>query len=212
MPASRRRPGPPARPPDPPRAAAPRIVVPSERRVLARPAEIAPAPGVRAVSSSGFYDTSRGVAPKPAAPPPPPVMSRRQFEQELQRLMREFAQGEENPGSVSCTDCRQCVSCMFCRDCEECYRCTHSVGCRSSSHLTHCTGCTGCHDCAYCEQSENCTRSSYLVLSRSCSECTYCFGCVGLAKKDFHVLNVKYGRTEYFRIVAGLRKELGLPE
>jgi hypothetical protein len=188
------------------------VVAPAERRVIAPRTEIAPAPPVRTVSASGFYDTSRGVAPQRAAPPAPPVMSRRQFEQELQRLMREFAQGEENPGSVSCTGCRQCVSCMFCRDCEECYRCTHSDGCRSSSHLTHCSGCTGCHDCAYCVQSENCTRSSYLVLSRSCSECTYCFGCVGLAKKDFHVLNVKYGRTEYFRIVAGLKKELGLPD
>jgi hypothetical protein len=100
---------------------------------------------------------------------------------------------------------------MFCKGCEECYRCTHSSGCRTSSHLTHCVECSGCHDCAYCLRSENCTRSSYLVLSRSCSECTYCFGCVGLAKKDFHVLNVPHGRTEYFRVVDGLRRELGLP-
>ena len=58
--------------------------------------------------------------------------------------------------------------------------------------------------------SENCTRSSYLVLSRACSECTYCFGCVGLSKKDFHILNVKYTRAEYFRIVKSLQEELGL--
>jgi hypothetical protein len=60
-------------------------------------------------------------------------------------------------------------------------------------------------------RSESCTRSNYLVLSRSCSECNYCFGCVGLQKQDFHVLNVKYTRSEYFRIVKSLEAELGLP-
>jgi hypothetical protein len=34
---------------------------------------------------------------------------------------------------------------------------------------------------------------------------------VGLAKKDFHILNVKYTRSEYFRIVEALKAELGLP-
>jgi hypothetical protein len=48
------------------------------------------------------------------------------------------------------------------------------------------------------------------VLSRNLSECNYCFGCVGLAKKDFHILNVGFSRTEYFEISARLRKELGL--
>ena len=46
--------------------------------------------------------------------------------------------------------------------------------------------------------------------SRACSECTYCFGCVGLAKQDFHILNVKYTRAEYFRIVKSLEEELGI--
>jgi len=156
-----------------------------------------------------FIDTAAGTF-KELRAPPPPVMSRREFEAELQRLLRAYASDEENPGSVQCVDCRRSVSCMFCTDCEECYRCTHCRGCKSSTHLTQCTGCTGCHDCAYCTSSENCTRSNYLVLSRACSECSYCFGCVGLAKQDFHVLNVKYTRSEYFRIVKSLEKELGL--
>jgi hypothetical protein len=33
---------------------------------------------------------------------------------------------------------------------------------------------------------------------------------VGLAKVDFHILNVKYTRSEYFRIVKSLEEELGL--
>lgn len=165
--------------------------------------------GVRVVTGPMFIDTSRGefVDRRPA---PAPAMTARAFEAERQRLLRAFERSAENPGSVSCTGCRQCVSCMFCSDCEECYRCTHSTGCRASSHLTHCRECDACHDCAYCIRSESCTRSSYLVLSRSMSECTYCFGCVGLAKKDFHILNVPYTRSEYFRITRALAEELGL--
>jgi hypothetical protein len=34
---------------------------------------------------------------------------------------------------------------------------------------------------------------------------------VGLVQKDFHILNKKYSRSEYFRIVAELRETLALP-
>ena len=192
----------------PPRDAQRRIVEP-QRRVVEPRGGVAPASPVRQITGPMFIDTSSGTF-QDLRPPPPPVMSRREFEAELQRLLRAYASDEENPGSIQCVRCRRSVSCMFCTDCEECYRCTHSKGCKSSTHLTHCTDCTGCHDCAYCVSSENCTRSNYLVLSRACSECSYCFGCVGLAKADFHVLNVKYTRSEYFRIVKALEKELGL--
>jgi hypothetical protein len=177
----------------------------------AQPPRRAPggAGGVREIKGPMFIDTAAGKF-EDLRPPPPPVMSRREFEAELENLLRTWARDDSNPASVQCERCRRCTSCMFCVDCEECYRCTHSRGCRSSTHLTHCVDCTGCHDCAYCVQSENCTKSSYLVLSRGCSECTYCFGCVGLAGKDFHILNVKYTRSEYFRIVASLEAELGL--
>jgi len=170
---------------------------------------VAAPPTVRQITGPMFIDTASGTF-HDLRPPPPPVMSRREFEAELQRLLRAYASDEENPGSIQCEGCRRSVSCMFCTDCEECYRCTHSKGCKASTHLTHCADCVGCHDCAYCVGSENCTRSNYLVMSRSCSECSYCFGCVGLAKKDFHVLNVKYTRSEYFRIVRALEKELGI--
>ncbi|AKF85427.1 hypothetical protein MFUL124B02_12280 [Myxococcus fulvus 124B02] len=48
-------------------------------------------------------------------------------------------------------------------------------------------------------------------MCRNLQDCNYCFGCVGLAKKDFHILNVPFPRTEYFKVVGKLRKELGLP-
>ncbi len=176
-------------------------------RSLRAPAP-ASAPAVREIRGPMFIDTASGTFVDRRAPPP--TMSRREFEAELDRLVRAYARDEENPGSISSEGCRRCVGCTFCRDCEECHRCTHCSGCRSSSYLTQCVDCTGLHDCAYCVQCENCTRSNYLVLCKSCSECTYCFGCVGLAKADFHILNVKYKRTEYFRIVKALEEQLGL--
>ncbi len=181
---------------------------PGRRVVDPGEALVAPPPGVRQITGPMFIDTASGTFQDLRAAPP--ALSRREFEAELQRLLRAYASDAENPGSIQCDGCRRSVSCMFCTDCEECYRCTHSKGCRSSTHLTHCQDCLGCHDCAYCVASENCTRSNYLVMCRSCSECSYCFGCVGLAKKDFHVLNVKYTRSEYFRIVRALEEELGL--
>jgi hypothetical protein len=160
------------------------------------------------ITGPTFIDTAAGVFEELRAPEP--QWTRRAFESELDRLLRTFAADLDNPGSVQCEGCRRCTSCMFCHDCEECYRCTHSRGCRSSTQLTHCVDCAGCHDCAYCVRSESCTRSSYLVLCRSCSECTYCLGCVGLVKADFHILNVKYTRSEYFRIAKLLGEALGL--
>jgi hypothetical protein len=48
------------------------------------------------------------------------------------------------------------------------------------------------------------------VRCTSCAECTYCFGCVGLVKRDFHILNVRYSRAEYFEITSKLRAEMGI--
>ncbi len=164
---------------------------------------------MREIRGSMYVDTEKGVFRAPA-PAEEPVMSRREFEAELQRLLRRHAEAGENPGSFSCTGCRQCAGCMFCVDCQGCYRCTHCTRCQDSSHCTHCEDCRSCHGCAYCVRSTGCTGSSYLVLCQSCSDCTYCFGCVGLQKKDFHILNVKYTRTEYFRMVKALRAALGV--
>jgi hypothetical protein len=184
--------------------------VPSAGRAIRPGTPVVAAPAaVRRITGPMFIDTAAGTF-QDLRPLPPAVMTKREFDAELQRLLRVYASDEANPGSIQCTDCRRSVSCMFCTGCDECYHCTHCKGCRSSTHLTHCTECVGCHECAYCVASENCTRSNYLVLCRACSECSYCFGCVGLAKQDFHILNVKYTRSEYFRIVKSLEKELGL--
>jgi hypothetical protein len=33
---------------------------------------------------------------------------------------------------------------------------------------------------------------------------------VGLVRKDFHILNVQYSRTQYFELLEKLKAELGL--
>lgn len=177
---------------------------PSARIVPSRPAA---APAVREVAGRTSLDTARADSREAPSEPAP---TRRQFEAEHQRLLRGFADSPDNPGSFRCQGCAGCANCMFCTDCEGCYRCTHCSRCRESSHLTHCEECRNCHASSYCLRCTNCVGSSYLVLCQSCSDCTYCFGCVGLQKKDFHILNVKYTKTEYFRIVKALRAELGL--
>ena len=76
--------------------------------------------------------------------------------------------------------------------------------------LTHCKACRRCHSSAYCQECTACSDSNYLVHCTDCFECDYCFGCVGLSKKEFHILNKKYSRGDYFRIVGELKKQLGL--
>lgn len=137
-------------------------------------------------------------------------LSKREFSELYDKLGREFSSDAGNPGSYACTGCERCANCMFCKDCDSCFQCTHCVSCNLCNNCSHCVACRNCHQCAYCVQSENCTGSAYLTLCRNLSDCTYCFGCVGLAKKDFHILNVGFSRTEYFQIVARLKKELGI--
>jgi hypothetical protein len=132
------------------------------------------------------------------------------FWAEYERLQREHHERAENAGCVECSGCVGCVDCVFCRDCVRCYRSRYSVGCSESLLLTHCESCRECRSLAYCQRCEHCADSNYLVACSYCYECDYCFGCVGLVKKDFHILNKKYSRSDYFREVARLRKELAL--
>jgi hypothetical protein len=112
------------------------------------------------------------------------------------------------PGNYRSDGCERCASCMFCVGCRDCYRCTHCTRCVSTTGSSHCVDCTSCHACSHCERSESCAGSAYLVRCYACFDCTYCFGCVGLVKKEFHVLNQPYGRTEYFALVKSLRAAL----
>ena len=140
----------------------------------------------------------------------PVPQNRRTFIEEYNRLVKEFSTDPGNPGSVSCTNCTRCNMCMFCNGCRSCYRCTHCKDCEECNNCTHSARCKGCNACTHCDQSEFCSGSAYLILCQNLADCTYCLGCVGLSKKDFHILNKPYSRTQYFQLVKQLARELGL--
>lgn len=135
---------------------------------------------------------------------------RRQFERALTALQREVMAESHNPASHGSEDCERCYHCMFTTSSRDCFFCTYCQGCTECSRCTQCVDCEQCHHASYCVRSKRCYDSSYLILSQDCSECVFCFGCVGLVKKEFHILNRKFPRQEYFEIVADLKAAYGL--
>jgi hypothetical protein len=132
-------------------------------------------------------------------------MNRSEFDAELARLVRELGVATQNPGSFRSESCTGSMHCMFCKDCRNCFRCTHCESCDATTGSGHCVRCVGCHDCSHCEDAIGCTHSAYLLRCSFCTDCNYCFGCVGLAKKEFHILNQAYSRSEYFALLKDLR-------
>jgi hypothetical protein len=132
-------------------------------------------------------------------------MNRSEFDAELSRLVREFGASGKNLGSFRSEGCIGSTHCMFCKGCRNCYRCTYCQECEATTGSGHCVRCVGCHDCSHCEDATACTHSAYLLRCSFCADCDYCLGCVGLAKKEFHILNKPYTRSEYFAIVKSLR-------
>ncbi len=130
------------------------------------------------------------------------------FLRELSRLEREFGRGQENLASFECKDCEACTNCMFCTHCQYCHACTHCERCVSTTSSSHCVACERCHKCAYCRECQRCLGGSYVIRSIDCVDCTYCYGCVGLIKKEFHILNVRYPRKDYFELSAQLDEDL----
>jgi hypothetical protein len=140
-------------------------------------------------------------------------MTKEEFRAEYQKLVAVHLGTEAGVswGCVACEGCTACTECVFCKGCVRCYRSRYSVDCSESQLLTHCEACRDCRSLAYCQHCDHCGDSNYLVSCSYCFECDYCFGCVGLVKQDFHILNRKYSRSDYFREMAKLRKELGIP-
>lgn len=137
-------------------------------------------------------------------------LSKSGFERALRELVTKTKTSRENPGSYKCEGSQRCYGCMFTTDSVDCFNCTYCDSCEQCSGCTHCKDSVGCHDCSYCVNSQNCSNSSYLIMSEDCTDCVFCFGCVGLNKKEFHILNQKFKRDEYFKKLEVLEKEFGL--
>ena len=137
-------------------------------------------------------------------------MNRAEFMSHLRNLEGQLGGEVPNTACLNSKNLQACSRCMFSSDLESCYHLTHCHGCRNCSHLSHSTGCGSCHDSAYLTDCRSCTGSAYLIHCFACVGCNYCVGCVGLQKKDFHILNEPYSRSEYFEILKKLKRELGL--
>ena len=136
--------------------------------------------------------------------------SARTFETRFRKLVAGLGRERENEACVACERCVACDSCTFCTDSERLIRCNFCVRCVQCSDSLHCRGSRGLNNCQHCIDSENCSTSSYLVRSIALSNCSYCFGCVGLVGKDFHILNERYERRDYFALTEHLSRELKL--
>ena len=137
-------------------------------------------------------------------------LNAQKFEERWRQLLSGHTRQVTNHGCVECVGCRGCSGCTFCRDSERLVRAHYCVDCSLCSDCSHCRksqGLIGCHHCIECE---HCSASSYLVRCVAVTGSTYCFGCVGLGRADYHVLNEKYEREQYFAIVRQLSRELGL--
>ena len=139
-------------------------------------------------------------------------LSARSFESRLRELVAGLGRERGNDSCVECERCTACAHSTFCRDSERLVRCHFCVRCALCTDSSHCRGSKGLIACQHCIDSEGCSSSSYLVRCVSLTGCSYCFGCVGLLKKEFHILNQKYSRGDYFRIVAELKKQFGISE
>jgi hypothetical protein len=137
-------------------------------------------------------------------------MESRVFLSELEELINNTAEQAPNRGCLDCQNVVASTNCMFSKNLDNCYRCTHCNDCSNCAELSHSNFSDFSNNSAYLVHSRYCNASAYLTHCVGCSQCTYCFGCVGLMKKDFHILNVPYPRSEYFDIVNTLKKQLRL--
>ena len=135
-------------------------------------------------------------------------MDAKEFQRQLTALEHRFDTDPVNNKSHGLTDCTRCSSCVFCTGSDRCYKCSYCSQCVNSTNLTHRSSCISSHNMANSVECTNCTNSAFLVQCKDMTECNYCFGCVGLSRKDFHILNEPYSRSEYFKITDKLFKTL----
>ncbi|GAB4559479.1 MAG: hypothetical protein Tsb0020_05340 [Haliangiales bacterium] len=126
----------------------------------------------------------------------------------LGELIAGYQRDQPEIGCIQTTGSIACADCVFCSDCERCFAAQYSIRCRDSFDITHCKDCSNCYACTFSQHSRHCAYSNYVIHSVGCIHCDYCFGCVGLEKKAFHILNRKYSRKEYFKLVKQLERDL----
>ena len=145
------------------------------------------------------------------APLPPLPETPEEFLASYRALQEAFAATPSNPGGFELSACVACSECVYCSGCERCHNCRYAVDCGDSYQLTHCAECRRCYSLGFSYRCVDCSNSNFLLFCSACSACDYCIGCIGLHMKDFHILNTKVSRSEYFRFAAALKEMLKIP-
>jgi hypothetical protein len=135
-------------------------------------------------------------------------MTGTEFEAAFRKLLASEGNKRDSTGCIACERCVGATDSTFSVDCAQITRCHYCTKCERCTDCSHCSGSRDLNESSHCIDSERCSRSAQLVRCVGCVSCTYCFGCVGLARKDFHILNQPYDRTEYFAVVERLKREL----
>ena len=105
-----------------------------------------------------------------------------------------------------------------CKDCENCYMLSYHENCAnvafSGPHaktILDSVGTVGgemtymcslpvyCYDARFCFSTAHCRFIQYCAYLQNCH---YCFGCCGLVNEDYCILNKKYSKEEYEKLVA----------
>jgi hypothetical protein len=134
---------------------------------------------------------------------------RHEFERAFRELVEQHGKRSDNERCIECHGCAACADCTFCKSSKRLVRCNYCVEVEESVDCNHCFGSRALVGCTHCNASERCSRSAYLEQCVDCDDCRYCFGCVGLSSREFHILNRRYEKSEYFKITGQLRRDLG---
>lgn len=125
-------------------------------------------------------------------------------------LAKQDDEREDDPGegNFRCEACNACYNCRFCVGCDSCEDCTYCEDCVECVSVTQSKRCVACTKGSYLEDCRGCEGSRYLALCIDCKDCTYCLGCVGLEGAEYHVLNQKVTKKEFYKALNRMREDL----
>jgi len=118
---------------------------------------------------------------------------------------REFGAARSELGSFAASAAPLRSTACFARAAATAIAARTAEDCEATTGSGHCLRCVGCHDCSHCEDAVGCTHSAYLLRCSFCTDCKLLLRLRGLGKKEFHILNRPYARSEYFALLKSLR-------
>jgi hypothetical protein len=86
--------------------------------------------------------------------------------------------------SYLCFNCDYIESCLYIQNSIHIKDSLDCMSCMNSSELYMCLVCDNCYNCSYCV---------------SCQDCSHCYQCDNLIGKQYHIQNIPYSKSDYFK-------------